>query len=605
MTAGIHVAISAAARAHPRRVAVVTTEVTLSYEELDDLADRLCAHLVRTGTARQSVIGLHFARGAEQLVALLAVLKAGCAYLPLDPRYPADRLRQMVTDSGAARVLTGPGLKPPQDWPLDHPVTEVALPLPPADDTVMALSPADDTAVRTVHPDELAYVLYTSGTTGRPKAVEVSHANVASLLRGLEATVLDGVGPARVAWNASACFDASVQQWVRLCRGDTLVLLDEDVRADPIALVDDLVRHGVTDMDVVPSHLALLTGPLAAAGLPLRLLVGGEPVPPALWAQLHRLEHAQGLRAWNMYGVTECTVDATAAPVDGDTPHLGAPLPDIRCHVLDAALRPVPPGGTGELFLAGPGVGRGYRGLPGRTAAVFLPDPFAGDGGRMYRTGDLVRYDEQGRMEFVRRRDRQVKVRGHRVELGEVEAALTSLPEVAGGAVVLREDLPAGPGLAAYAVPAAGAPLSVDGPALRERLRALLPGPAVPAIVVLLDALPVGPHGKVDHTALPRPEFTTAAPEEPASRLERDVALIWTEVLGERRIGAADNFFDLGGDSLAVGKVLNRCRERFGVRLRARALFENPTLRGFAAAVRHETQRLSPLPSNKGIPPRD
>lgn len=595
MTAGVHTAVSAAARAHPRRAAVVTNDGELTYAELDELSDRLCAHLVRTGTAPRSVVGLYFSRGAEQVVALLAVLKAGCAYLPLDPRYPAGRLRHMAADSGAARVLTGPGLKPPQDRPVECPVTEVALPLP----------PAGEAAVRGVRPDDLAYVLYTSGTTGRPKAVEVTHANVLSLLRGLEATVLGGVGPARVAWNASACFDASVQQWVRLCRGDTLVLLDEDVRADPTALVDDLVRHGVTDMDVVPSHLALLTGPLAAAGLPLRLLVGGEPVPPALWTELRRLGRVQRLRTWNMYGPTECTVDATTALVNAETPHLGVPLPDVRCHVLDAALRPVPADETGELFIAGPGVARGYRGLPGRTAAAFLPDPFAGDGSRMYRTGDLVRYDAQRRLEFVRRRDRQVKVRGHRVELGEVEAALTSLPEVAGAAVVLRDDLPAGPGLAAYAVPAAGVARAVEGPALRERLRAVLPGHAVPAVVVLLDALPVGPHGKVDHGALPRPEFTAAAPEAPECLLERDVALIWTQVLGERRIGAADNFFDLGGDSLAVGRVLNRCRERFGVRLRARALFENPTLRGFAAAIRHETERLSPLPNNEGIPPRD
>ncbi|BFO18433.1 hypothetical protein SHKM778_48210 [Streptomyces sp. KM77-8] len=223
----------------------------------------------------------------------------------------------------------------------------------------------------------------------------------------------------------------------------------------------------------------------------------------------------------------------------------------------------------------------------------------------MYRTGDLVRYDAQGRLEFVGRRDRQVKVRGHRVELGEVEAALASLPEVAGAAVVLRDDLPAGPGLAAYAVPAVGVSPAVEGPALRERLRALLPGHMVPAVVVLLDALPVGPHGKVDHGALPRPQLTAAAPETPECPLERDVARIWTRVLGGRHIAPADNFFDLGGDSLAVGRVLNRCRERFGVRLRTRALFENPTLHGFAAAVRHETERLSPPPSNEGIPPRD
>ncbi|PKT74467.1 hypothetical protein CW362_02280 [Streptomyces populi] len=602
MTSGIHAAITAAARTHPRRAAVVTDDGELSYRELDDLSDRLCADLIRAGTARQSVVGLHFSRSAEQVVALLAVLKAGCAYLPLDPRYPADRLRYMVADSGAARILTSPMPKHPEDWPVHCPVTQVSLPLPPE-------SASARHAGRTVHPGDLAYVLYTSGTTGRPKAVGITHGNVTSLLRGLEATVLRDIGPARVAWNASACFDASVQQWLRLGRGDTLVLLDEDVRADPSGLVDDLVRHGVTDMDVVPSHLAQLTAPLAVSGIPLRLLVGGEPLPPALWAELCHLGGRQGLRAWNMYGPSECTVDTTAAPVDGEAPNLGGPLPGVHCYVLDAGLRPVRAGGTGELFIAGPSVGRGYHRLPGRTAAAFLPDPFTGDGGRMYRTGDLVRHDDQGRLEFVRRRDRQVKVRGHRVELGEVEAALAGLPEVAGASVVLRDDLPAGPGLAGYAVPAAGT--SPTAPALRERLRALLPEHMVPTVVVLLDTLPLGPNGKIDHAALPRPSFPAAPaedsaepdPAEPGGPLERDVALIWTKVLGERRIGATDNFFQLGGDSLAVGRVLNRCQEHFGVRLRARALFENPTVRGFAAAVRHETEQVLSRPDNEGSTP--
>ncbi|MEU7484717.1 non-ribosomal peptide synthetase [Streptomyces sp. NPDC042319] len=590
MSCGVHTVISAAARAHPERPAVVTDTGELSYRELEELSDRLCARLVRDGTPRQSVVGLHFNRGAELVVALLAVLKAGCAYLPLDPRHPADPLRHMLADSGARLVLTGPGLQPPA---APVPCTEV--------DVTRPLPPTGTADTRSVRPEETAYVLYTSGTTGRPKAVEITHGNAGHLLRGLEATVLRGVGPSRVAWNASASFDASVQQWIRLCRGDTLVLLDEETRTDPQAMVDHLVRHAVTDLDVVPSHLAQLTAPLAAARLPLRLLVGGEPISHALWAELSHLADTQGLRSWNVYGPTECTVDATAAPVDGDLPHLGDPLPGVRCHVLDPRLRPVPAGEVGELYLAGPGVGRGYRGLPGRTAAAFMPDPLSGDGGRMYRTGDLVRRHPDGLLEFVRRRDRQVKVRGHRVELGEAEAALATLPGVAGTAVVLREDLPAGPGLVGYAVPAPGGTLS--GPELRDRLRDLLPTHLVPATVVVLDALPVGVNGKVDHAALPLPAQTTdptaefAEPQEPVAK---DIALIWAEVLGRQRIAVTDDFFDLGGDSLAVGRVLNRCRERLGVRMRPRALFENPTLRGFAAAVRHETAQVRPLPSNQG-----
>ncbi|MGW3418200.1 non-ribosomal peptide synthetase [Streptomyces phaeochromogenes] len=584
MSHGIHTRISEAARTHPDRPAVVTDTGELSYRQLDDLSDRLGVRLVHEGVPRQSVVALHFERGADLVVALLAVLKAGCAYLPLDPRYPDDRLRYMLDNSGARLLLTGPGLAPPATVPSIGP-----HPLP----------PTDTPAARTVRPDDLAYVLYTSGTTGRPKAVEITHGNAAHLLHGLETAILQGVGPSRVAWNASASFDASVQQWIRLCRGDTLVLLDEDTRADPSALVDHLVRHAVTDLDVVPSHLAQLTAPLADARLPLRLLVGGEPIPPALWAELCGLGDAQGLRSWNVYGPTECTVDSTAAPIDGDAPHLGGPLPGVRCHVLGARLQPVPPGETGELYIGGPGVGRGYRGLPGRTAAAFLPDPLSGDGGRMYRTGDLVRQLPDGGLEFVRRRDRQVKVRGHRVELGEIEAVLTTLPDVAAAAVVLHDDLPAGPALVGYAAAAPGAALS--GPALRGRLAELLPAHLLPACVVVLDALPVGVNGKVDHTALPLPEQTTGlAAEEPQKPVEKDIALIWAEVLGRDMVSLADDFFDLGGDSLAVGRVLNRCRERLGVRMRPRALFENPTLRGFAAVVRHQTGQVCPLPSNQG-----
>jgi acyl-coenzyme A synthetase/AMP-(fatty) acid ligase len=434
--------------------------------------------------------------------------------------------------------------------------------------------------------------MFTSGSTGRPKAVEVTHGNVTALIDGLEATVWRGLGQCRVAWNASASFDASVQQWTRLCRGDTLVLLSEDIRLDPAALVDHLVRHAATDLDVVPSHLTQLLGPLEAAGLPIRLFVGGEPVPAGLWAELSRLRQTQDLQAWNLYGPTECTVDATAAAIDGGVPHLGEPLPGVRCYVLDEKLRPAD---VGELFLAGAGVARGYRGRPGLTAAAFLPDVCAGDGGRMYRTGDLVRRHADGRLEYLHRRDRQVKIRGHRIELGEVEAALIAVPQVVSAAAALRE-LPAGPGIAAYVVLAAGT--SVDE--VWAGLHATLPGHQLPAAVIPLDRLPTGINGKVDDAALPDPAASasgTAPAEATSDPVERALTDIWGQVLRHARPDPGANFFALGGDSLAAMRVLNRCRERFGVRIRARSLFDHPVLSDFAAAVRHEIDVVGEPPS--------
>lgn len=574
----VHDQVSAVARRCPERAAIVAGEVEVSFGELDRLSDALRDRLFQAGVAPRSVVGLLLGRTVEQVVALLAVLKAGCAYLPLDARYPAERLRYMVEHAGAVSVLTGPGSTGREPWLGALPVVPVSLP---------ALAGADEAGrdpVRT-HPSDLAYVMYTSGSTGRPKAVEVTHGNVAALIRGLAATVWRDLGHCRVAWNASVSFDASVQQWTRLCRGDTLVLLDEAARTDPVALVDCLVRHRVTDLDVVPSQLRELAAPIAVAGLRPRLLVGGEPVPPALWDELSCLARGGALRAWNMYGPTECTVDSTTAEITGGSPHIGRPLPEVRCYVLDPALAPVGAGETGELFIAGPNLARGYRGLPGQTAAAFVPDVIAGDGGRMYRTGDLVRLLADGRLEFLRRRDRQVKVRGHRVELGEIEAALTGLRGVRAAAATLRADLPAGPGIAAYVVLAAGATL----PDVRRRLRDALPSHLVPAALVQLDRLPIGVTGKVDHDALPAPEPTgsDAAPGQPATdSVEAELVKIWGEVLRGARIDASGNFFDLGGDSIAVARVLNRCRERLGVRVPAKSLFDHPVLRDFAAILR-------------------
>ncbi|MEU5523806.1 non-ribosomal peptide synthetase [Streptomyces sp. NPDC047860] len=585
MTGAVHDQISAAARTHPDRLAVVSGEDRVTYRELDLLSDILCDRITGCGLRRQDVVGLHLPRGVEQVVSLLAVLKAGCAYVPLDPGNPTERLRAMVDDARAALVLTTKPFATRARVVLDGDAAP-GLQTVEADGLRAAAQPRPPASARpATHPEELAYVLFTSGTTGRPKGVEITHRGLSALRRALEETVWRGLGHSVVAWNASASFDPSVQQWLRLCRGDTLVLLDEELRTDPAALTEHLVRHEVTDLDAVPSHLVQLLPDLSAVRLPLRLLVGGEPMTSALWAELTTLGARRGIRAWNLYGPTECTVDTTAAAVSGSDPHLGEPLPGVRCHVLDEWLRPVPAGEVGELFVAGPGVGRGYRGMPGRTAACFLPDPLSADGGRMYRSGDLVRVGPSGRLEFVRRRDRQVKIRGHRIELGEIEAVLRMMPDVVGAAAVLRTDLPSGTGIVAYAV--LRHPATVEQ--VRSRLRRHLPGPALPAALVELDALPLTVNGKVDYAGLPAVPQADDPRETEADTgpqgLEAEIARIWGEVLGRPRITPDADIFALGATSLSVVQVINRCRERFGVRLRARSLFDNPVLRDFAEVV--------------------
>ncbi|WP_416875699.1 non-ribosomal peptide synthetase [Kitasatospora sp. SC0581] len=547
--------------AHPGRTAVLAGADRLDFAELDRRTAALARALRERGVGRGDRVGVHLARTADLPVALLAVWRAGAAYVPLDPAYPAERLAHMAADAHLAALISADGL--------------------PAADGVPVLRPdaaADGPELpEHAHPLDPAYVIFTSGSTGRPKGVEVPRGAVAALVTALEASGAYRAEPGVVGWNASVSFDASVQQWARICRGDTVLVIGEEHRADPARVAALLAEHAVTDLDLTPSHWELLREPLAGARVP-RLFMGGEAVPERTWRELAD----GGVDALNLYGPTECTVDAVTAPISGPGPHLGAPLPGVRLHLLDEKLAPVPDGVVGELYLAGPGLAHGYLGRPGLTAERFVADPVAA-GERMYRTGDQARRGEGGRLEYVGRVDRQVKLRGYRVELGEVEHALAGLAGVRAAAVTVHEPAPGDRRLAGYVTGA------VTAAELTERLRATVPAHLVPSVITVLDALPLTPNGKVDLAALPAPAPAaapaSAAAESGAGGLAGQVAEVWGTVLGVTGLRPTDDFFSLGGHSIAALRVVHLLRRRLGIELQLRHLLDSADLAAFTATV--------------------
>ncbi|MHC0433603.1 non-ribosomal peptide synthetase [Streptomyces sp. O3] len=567
------------ARVPAERTAVLAGDTVLTFGELRTAAAAFAARLTAAGAGPESVVALQLPRGAALVTALIGTLTAGAAYLPVDPKLPAERRRYLVADAGAQAVVA--------DGP--SPVSGIPVLPPPADGGAGADASRQPYRPVRTGPDALAYVIYTSGSTGTPKGVEISRGSASALLAELEGLGVAGADRARVGWNASPSFDASVQQWIRLCRGDTLVMIDEDTRADPELLARLIDSAALTDLDITPSHADALLDAISADGgpRPLNLLVGGEPISPALWRRLVDRTERGVIRAVNLYGPTECTVDATAGWVEGPRPHIGTVLPGLRTRVLDEKLAPVEPGETGELYLSGPRVGRGYRNRPVLTAERFVADAFDGDGGRMYRTGDLCRLLPDGRLECLGRADGQVKLRGHRIELPEIEAVLAAFPQVAEAAVVLRADPHGTPGLAAYV--RATAP--VTDRELLDGLAARLPSYMVPSSVTLLDAFPVTVNGKLDRAALPAPSApadegpATDGEDAPRGRVEELIAGVWTTVLGTPRIGREDNFFKLGGHSLLAIKLVARVRSELSVALPVKAVYANPRLRDLAAHI--------------------
>jgi len=575
----------------PDSIAVTDGARHLTYRELDGHANRLSLKIRRRGAGPDHLVGVCLERSLEVVVSILAILKAGAAYLPLDPVQPLERLEFMLADSGARLLLTTPDTGARFQAGTACQIL-VDLSEPPACPEQPANAPEASS------PDHLAYVIYTSGSTGRPKGVLVTHRNVVRLFHSTAAWFRFSPEDVFSLFHTYA-FDVSVfEMWGALLHGGRLVVVPYPVSRSGEEFSELLAREKVTVLSQTPSAFRqLLRAQLAAPpGTPgsLRLIIfAGEALELQSLKPWFDRHGKDGPVLVNMYGITETTVHVTyrvIRPIDlapGRGSVIGVPIPDLSLHLLDDSLRSVPRGETGEIFIGGAGVARGYLNRPDLTAARFLPDPFSPDpAARLYRSGDLARYAADGELEYLGRKDFQVKIRGFRVELGEIESELNRDPSVRESVVVGRDGPDGEKCLIGYVAVDAGSPASVT--ALRSRLQRRLPDYMVPAALVLMDKLPLNGNGKVDRQALPPPDLSaraTAAYVAPRNRLETTLSALWQEVLGVDRAGVHDDFFALGGHSLMATRVVSRLRQEVGLDIPLRAIFEAPTPARLAARV--------------------
>ncbi len=576
----------------PDAVAVACGGVFVSYGVLNEQANRLARLLVAAGAGPETLVAVVMARSAGMVTALLAVLKAGAAYLPVDPGYPAQRVRSMLADAGPVCVLTSgqvlAGVSVPGGC---GPVVAVDDPL--VSSRLAGLQRADladaDRAgpVRPGHP---AYVIYTSGSTGQPKGVTVPQHAVVNLAGWAQAAF--GGGLSRMLATTSFSFDVSVfEMFGPLLAGGCVQVLP-----DLLAVAGQ--RYSATVLSGVPSVVA----GLASAGGPAPVVAGADATV-VLAGEALSGQHMALLRSWaagrriaNIYGPTEATVYATAWFGSADHPQpppIGRPVANARVYVLDRWLSPAPAGVTGELYIAGAGLARGYLHRPALTGQRFIACPFGAPGERMYRTGDLAKWTRDGQLVFAGRADDQVKVRGFRIEPGEIEAVLAGHPQVAQAVVMVREDVPGDARLAGYLVPAGDVDRTGLAAAVREHAAARLPDYMLPSAMVILDQLPLTPSGKTDKTALPAPGQAGGGGRGPQTVAEEIVCGVFAEVLGTGRVGAEDDFFALGGHSLLAVKLVERLRE-LGLQVPVRALFEAPTPERLAAVAGPVTVTVPP-----------
>ncbi|RRO19421.1 non-ribosomal peptide synthetase [Saccharopolyspora rhizosphaerae] len=589
----------------PESVAVTFEGTSLTYSELDARANQLAHHLIDHGIGPEQLVALALPRSTELVVSLLAVLKAGAAYLPLDPGHPAERIAYVVGDAQPTMLISD---REHADR-LPEGITRVLL------DDENEIAEIVRHSPRNPKPGErgpltsehAAYVIYTSGSTGRPKGVSIPHQNVVRLFTATRPWF--GFTGEDV-WTLfhSYAFDFSVWElWGALLHGGRLVVVPHEVTRSPQEFLDLLAREQVTVLNQTPSafyQLSHADRENPGAELALRYVIfGGEAL------ELSRLDdwyqrHPVSPKLINMYGITETTVHVSYVELDADLVArrdgsvIGRGIPDLRVYLLDSQLQPVPPGVTGELYVAGEGLARGYLGRRGLTAQRFVADPFGEPGTRMYRSGDLGRWREDGSIEFLGRADQQVKVRGFRIELGEVEANLAAHPQVRQAAVVLREDVPGDERLVGYAVGDA------DPAELRAHLADRLPSYMVPAAFVAVEEIPLTANGKLDTAALPAPEVAGGG-RQPRTEAEQVLCRLFGEVLGVEQVGIDDGFFELGGHSLLATKLLARVRTELGAELGIRTLFDHPTVAELAVRLRTAGDgrpELRPVPRPEEVP---
>ncbi|WP_129674304.1 non-ribosomal peptide synthetase [Candidatus Chloroploca sp. Khr17] len=594
----IHELVAAQAARTPEAIAVWADAATLTYGELERRANRLAHHLRTLGVGPGSLVGVLLERTPTMLVALLGVLKAGAAYVPLDPGFPAERLAMMLEDSRAAVLLTQASLVATvsagsahlvcldTDWPPIEALPDEALP-------------------SLAGPEDLAYVIFTSGSTGRPKGVQIPHRAVVNFLHSMAREPGLAADDVLLAVTTLSFDIAVLELFLPLLVGARVALASRGDAANGEALASLLVETGASVMQAAPVTWRLL---LATDWQPIhgfKGLCGGEALPASLAGEL--LE--RGVTLWNMYGPTETTVWSTLQRITSAEPPIliGRPIANTQLYILSPALQPLPVGVTGELYIGGDGLAHGYLHQPALTNERFINSPFSSEPGvRLYYTGDLARYKADGSVEVLGRTDHQVKIRGFRIELGEIEATLVRHPEVAEAAVAARDDGRGGLRLVAYLVPT-GTEIPAAG-ALRVYLRTTLPDYMLPTAFVPLDQLPRTPNGKLDRRALPAPEPTRALAnanfQPPSSSTEQAVAEVWREVLQLERVGVYDNFFDLGGHSLLAVETLARLEHRLGVKV-GPAVLRMQSL-GQIAATYDELLRTTPEPAsdkNASAPP--
>ncbi|MBV7340168.1 amino acid adenylation domain-containing protein [Chloroflexi bacterium TSY] len=573
------------------RPAVVFGEQQLTYGELNARSNQLAHHLQSLGIGPDSAVGLCMERSVEMLVAVLGILKAGGAYVPLDPVYPAERLAFTLADAQATILLTQENvlrrLSAADNQAMFDDVQAICLDS--AWSTIAQES--DQNPTSEAKPEHLAYIIYTSGSSGQPKGVMIQHDSVVNLANALRTSVYadesvahdeDPQTSLRVSVNAPLTFDSSVKQLIQFAFGHTLYIVPEEVRPDGEAMLAFVAEHKLDVLDCTPAQLRLILNSYSAQSQPIApklILIGGEAIDSDTWSALSKITDTA---FYNVYGPTECTVNAAVCRIDGSLtePAIGRPIANVQIFILDERLQPVPVGVNGELYIGGMGVARSYLNRPDLTTEKFIANPFPiGSSKRLYRTGDLARFLPDGNIQFLGRADHQVKLRGFRIELGEIEAVLCQLADVHECVVIVRGDGDDAR-LVAYVVPSAGAVSESDE--WRTHLRSKLPEYMVPTHFVSLPRLPLTRNGKVDRKALPAPESvrqrSQAAYVAPRSEIEQTIADIWQEVLSVERVGINDNFFDLGGHSLLMVRDHTKLREAFEKEISLIDMFRNPTV---------------------------